>query len=66
MNCIAEKNIVSDIPAPAGNLRFLLGLTVLICGLILGLFYNGQGQGLGFLLVIASPFIFLKDKPRFR
>lgn len=66
MNCIAEKSVVSDAPALAGNLRLLLGLTVLVCGLIFGLVHDGQGQGLGFLMLLISPFILLKDKPRFR
>lgn len=62
MTCLTEENFGGESPALAGNLRFLLGLTVMIFGLILGFFYGGQGHGLGFLLMFASPFIILTDK----
>lgn len=64
MNCITEKNIVSASPALAGTLRFFLGLTVMVFGLFLGLFYEWQGQGLGFILLLASPFIVLTDQKK--
>lgn len=62
MNCLTERDIVSETPALAGSIRFLLGLTVMILGLMVGFFYDGQGHGLGFLLMFASPFIILTDK----
>lgn len=62
MNCLTERNIISESPALAGTIRFLAGLIVMMLGLYLGFFYSGQGNGVGFLLMFASPFIILTDK----
>ena len=42
--------------------RLLLGLVMMISGLYFGLFSVGAAEGLGFLTVMASPFVMLTDK----
>lgn len=62
MNYLTERNIIGESPALAGSLRFLAGLIIMMLGLYLGFFHEGQGNGVGFLMMFASPFIILTDK----
>lgn len=51
-------------PELAGRVRLILGLTMMIAGLYFGLFTEMPGHGLGLLLFIVSPSVFLTDKKR--
>ena len=51
-------------PEPAGKVRLVLGLTMMIAGLYFGLFTEITGHGLGLLAFIVSPLVFLPDKKR--
>ncbi len=42
--------------------RLFLGFLMLISGLYFGLFTIGVGEGLGFLTLMASPFVMVSDK----
>lgn len=61
-NGITNGNVNS--PVPAGRVRLILGLTMMIAGLYFGLFTEMPGQGLGLLSFIASPFVILTDEKR--
>ena len=61
-NAPTNGNLTS--PAPAGRVRLILGLTMMIAGLYFGLFTEMPGHGLGLLFFIVSPFVFLTDKKR--
>jgi len=61
-NYATEMNGNTYSPAPARPVRLILGLTMMIAGLYLGLFTEMPGHGLGLLCFIASPFVFLTDK----
>lgn len=61
MSCRAEYQKNYDAPVVAGNLRILLGLLLVFAGLYVAAISNLPGNGLGFLLVFASPFVMLKD-----
>ncbi len=63
-NYATEMNRYANSPELAGNVRLILGLTMMIGGLYFGLFTAQPGQGLGLLCFIASPFVFLTDKKR--
>jgi hypothetical protein len=52
----------SDAPVPAGTLRFLFGLLMMFVGFYVGTFSEIPGHGLGFLMVLGSPFILLTDR----
>lgn len=62
MNCKAEYQKNYKEPVVAGNLRILLGLLMILAGLYVAAVSNLPGNGLGFLLMLASPFVILKDK----
>ena len=62
MNCQVENYKSYDVPVPAGNFRLLFGLLLAFAGLYIATLSDIQGHGLGLLLVIASPFMILKDK----
>lgn len=71
MNCCYEDyksysapEIYKSVGAPvlAGNLRFLFGLLVMFAGLYVGTLSHITGHGLGFLMVLSSPFILLTDR----
>ncbi len=49
-------------PELAGQVRLILGLTMMIAGLYFGLFTDIPGHGLGLLFFIVSPLVFLTDK----
>ncbi len=61
-NAATNENLTS--PALAGRIRLILGLTMMIAGLYFGLFTDVTGHGLGLLLFIVSPLVFLTDKKR--
>ena len=61
-NSTTNENLTS--PAPAGRIRLILGLAMMIAGLYFGLFTDMPGHGLGLLFFIVSPFVFLTDKKR--
>lgn len=62
MSCRAEYQKNYDEPVVAGNLRILLGLLMIFAGLYIAAVSNLPGNGLGFLMIFASPFVILKDK----
>ncbi len=62
MNCNIETRKNYDTPAIAGNFRILLGLAALFIGIYLAAFSEIQGHGIGFLLIIGSPFMILTDE----
>ena len=59
-----ELKVNASSPEPAGLIRLVLGLTMMIAGLYFGLFTGMPGHGLGLLCFIVSPFVFLTDKKR--
>ncbi len=61
MNCQVEEYKSYNAPTFAGKLRFLLGLTLIFAGLYLATLTEIKGHGLGFLMILASPFLILKD-----
>jgi predicted metal-binding membrane protein len=63
-NYATEMNGYAHSPEPAGPVRLILGLTMVIAGLYFGLFTTLPGHGLGLLSFIVSPFVFLTDKKR--
>lgn len=63
-NYAAQMNEYANSPELAGPVRLILGLTMMIAGLYIGLFTEMPGQGLGLLSFIVSPFVFLTDKKR--
>ncbi len=62
MNCQVENYKSYDVPTVAGNFRVLLGLLLAFTGIYIAALTDVQGHGLALLLVIASPFVILKDK----
>ena len=52
----------NDAPVPAGTVRFLFGLLIMFVGLYVGTLSDVTGHGLGFLMVLGSPFILLTDR----
>ncbi len=62
MYCRAETIGTTNYSAVFEKARILLGLVMLFAGLYFGLFTAGAGEGLGFLTVMASPFVMLTDK----
>jgi hypothetical protein len=49
-------------PELAGQVRLILGLTMMIAGLYFGLFTDMPGHGFGLLFFIVSPLVLLTDK----
>lgn len=72
MNCNiqAEENYSIqrsyDDPVFAGTVRFLLGLTLLFAGLYAVALSDFQGHGLGFFLILAAPFVIIKDDEKLK
>ena len=62
MNCVSEIRMQTIDSDKVGKLRLLFGILMLISGLYFGLFSVGIGEGLGFLSVLASPFVMVADK----
>lgn len=58
------KGNAGSSPQLAGRVRLILGLTMMIAGLYFGLFTSITGHGLGLMLFLVSPFVFLTDKKR--
>lgn len=52
----------NDTPVLAGTFRFLFGLFVLFVGFYFAVMSEITGHGLGFLMVLSSPFILLTDR----
>lgn len=50
-----------DEPVLAGTYRFLLGILMLIAGIYISTLTDFQGHGFGYLLILGSPFVVLKD-----
>lgn len=61
MSCKAEYQKSYNEPVAAENWRILIGLLMIFAGLYVAAVSNLPGNGLGFLLIFASPFIMLKD-----
>ncbi len=61
MNCQVQEYKSYDTPIFAENFRFLLGLMLIFIGAYLAMLTDIKGHGLGFLLILASPFLILKD-----
>ncbi len=62
LNCTAEIRRKAKNPQFMEKFRLLLGLFVMFIGLYFGLFTTGVGEGLGFLAMMASPFVMVSDK----
>lgn len=62
LNCTAEIKRKASNPQFMEKFRLLLGLFVMFSGLYFGLFTTGVGEGLGFLAMMASPFVMVSDK----
>lgn len=62
LNCTAEIRRKAANPQFMEKFRLLLGLFVMFAGLYFGLFTSGAGEGLGFLAVLASPFVMVIDR----
>jgi hypothetical protein len=50
---------------PIEKVRLILGLVMMFSGLYFGLFSTGIGESLGYLALIASPFVMVADKQGF-
>jgi hypothetical protein len=57
-----SKEINKDFSATIEKIRLVLGMLMMLGGLYFGLFTVGAGEGLGFLTVMASPFVMVTDK----
>ena len=57
-----SKAINRDFSATIEKLRLVAGLLMMLGGLYFGFFTVGAGEGLGFLSVMASPFVMVTDK----
>ena len=62
MNGNIENYSRRGTPVLAGAFRILSGITGIIAGLYLAASPEIQGHGLGFLLIIGSPFVILTDE----
>ena len=49
-------------PAFIEKVRIMLGVAMMFAGLYFGLFTIGASEGLGYLSVLASPFVMIADK----
>ncbi len=61
MNCQVEEYKSYDTPILAGTFRFLVGLLIMLLGAYLAVVSGVKGSGLGFLLILVSPFLIFKD-----
>ena len=61
MNCQVEEYKGGETPVLAGTFRFLVGLTIMMLGVYLAAAADIKGHGLGFLLILASPFLIFRD-----
>ncbi len=62
MNCQTEQYKSYDVPIVAGTFRFLIGLMIMMLGAYLAVVSDIKGSGLGFLLILVSPFLIFEDK----
>lgn len=59
----AAKTISKTVePRFIEKFRIILGFLMMFAGLYFGLFTAGASEGLGFLAVMASPFVMVTDK----
>ena len=61
MNYQVEDYKSYDKPVPAGSFRFLLGLLMGLAGFYITVLSGIEGHGLGFFMMLASPFVIFKD-----
>lgn len=62
MNCAIGITKQPNFSTLVEKSRLMLGLIMMFLGLYFGLFTVGIGEGLGFLSVMASPFVMVADK----
>jgi len=62
MSCAVEAVKQPNFSTITERFRLMLGLLMMFVGLYFGLFTVGIGEGLGFLSVMASPFMMIADK----
>lgn len=62
MSYATEIKKKSNVSPVIEKVRLLLGLSMMISGLYFGLFFVGAAESLGFLSVLASPFVMVTDK----
>lgn len=61
MNCQVEEYKSYETPVLSGTFRFLVGLMIMMLGVYLAAATDIKGHGLGFLLILVSPFLIFKD-----
>lgn len=64
MNYATEIKGNANLPTPAGKVRLILGMTMMVAGLYFGLFTEVTGHGLGLMSFLVSPFVMLTDGER--
>jgi len=62
MNCATGTVTKMDISESIEKFRILFGLMMMLSGLYFGLFTAGISESLGFISVLASPFVMVTDK----
>lgn len=64
LNGAAETVRKAVEPRFVEKFRIILGFLMMFAGLYFGLFTAGASEGLGFLAVMASPFVMVTDKKK--
>jgi hypothetical protein len=62
MSCTAEITVKNNVPTFIEKFRMIFGLAMLVLGFYFGMFSTGIGEGLGFITLMASPFVMVTDK----
>lgn len=62
MNYATEMRRETNIPTFIEKIRLIFGLLMMVTGLYLGFSSVGIGESLGFLSVLASPFVMVSGK----
>lgn len=66
MECCVEIKANQNNAELAEKLRLILGLLLLAIGIYIAAYSGYRGQGLGYLLIMCSPFLMLADKKKSR
>ena len=67
MNPDLEPDDEDNLPVPAGIVRVVLGLTVMVSGVLMAAIFQSEWvKGLGFIIFLLSPFIMLTWKKEFK
>jgi hypothetical protein len=62
MSYTAEITQRNNVPTFIEKFRMIFGLLMLVLGFYFGLFSTGIGESLGFISLMASPFVMVTEK----